>query len=506
MLKQRFLLQFGSSVIVQAVGMLAGIIVARLAGPGVVGVVAYGTAYVSILGFILGLFGPAHIKLVSEGRDHADCRAVFARLQGASSLVYLVAMLGWFGIQKFILRYPFESGEVQAVILLTLAAHFFSIYESYSSIIFTAKLKQAKANIPHLFKTLAWHMGRIAIVLIGWKALAIQLSAWSLLLALAFVPMISRLLKEYPLGRYDPILAKEYFRYSLPILIGAIVGSITRYADKLLLAYFSDTTQLGYYSAAYAIGGMFLLISVPVGNIFFPLFSTLIAKGNWTGVNANIRKYQEFIILFVLPLICALAVAGGPGLTLVLGKRYEPSVMPFVILIISTYVVLMGLPYGNILSGMGRFGLAAWIDGILLVVFIISVSVFLSPKLLGLGATGLALNQLTLNLARNAMFLVLAKKLGKVILDRRNAIRQIVIIAIALLAYWISGYARQWTDIWWLLFLPGLLVSTYLILITTGLLGKEHWVLLLEALNVKKTFRYASDEIRGREQDHPPEP
>ena len=70
MLKQKFIVQYGSMAITQIVGMVAGIVVARLVGPGVMGMVAYATSFVSLLGFINGIFGSAHIKLVSEGRDH----------------------------------------------------------------------------------------------------------------------------------------------------------------------------------------------------------------------------------------------------------------------------------------------------------------------------------------------------------------------------------------------------------------------------------------------------
>ncbi|MBI4648426.1 MAG: hypothetical protein HY738_18040, partial [Bacteroidia bacterium] len=46
-----------------------GILVARFAGPTIIGTVAFGFAYVTVFGFINGLFGVSHIKLVSEGYD-----------------------------------------------------------------------------------------------------------------------------------------------------------------------------------------------------------------------------------------------------------------------------------------------------------------------------------------------------------------------------------------------------------------------------------------------------
>ena len=56
MLKQKFIVQYGSMAITQIVSMVTGIIVARLAGPSVMGMIAYGTSYVSLLGFINNIF------------------------------------------------------------------------------------------------------------------------------------------------------------------------------------------------------------------------------------------------------------------------------------------------------------------------------------------------------------------------------------------------------------------------------------------------------------------
>ncbi len=496
MLKQRFLVQFGSTAIIHFIGMLAGILVARIAGPSVVGVVAYGTSYVSILGFINGLFGSAHIKLVNEGRDHAACLAVYSRLQAGSAILYLLATAGWFLVQKYLLHYPFESREVQIVIVIALLAHFINQYGQYANTVYTANLKQAKANIPNLIRSLFWHFGRVIIVLLGFRAVA--LSSWNLLLTILLVPFLYRLLKEYPLGRYDRQLAKEYFRYMIPIFIIVLVNSVTHFADKLLLAHYTDTTELGYYSAAASIGGMFMLIAGPVGQIFFPLFSGMIAKGNWAGVNNNILKYQEFIVLFVFPLICTLAIAGGPVLLLILGQRYQPSINPFIILIFATYFVLWGMPYGNIISGMGKFYLSALINAIKLVVFAISITVFVSPRFLNLGATGVALNTVVLNLTGNGLYLFFAKKHGKLSLGFKNHVRHLILIILTVAGYITATQIKELTQLWWLMYIPVYLAVAYAILIISRLIGKEHWNLLREAVNIKKTITYANDEFKER--------
>lgn len=496
MLKQRFLVQFGSMMLVRVVGTIAGIIVARIAGPGVLGAVSYGVAYVSVFGFITGLFGSAHIKLVSEGQDLGKCLAVYSRLQKIGALLYFLVVLGWFLIQKYVLHYPFESREIEIIIIISLLAHTVTILEQYSSVVFTARLQQAKANLPHVTKELLWYLGRVVIVLLGYRALA--LSAWGLVSAVLVVPMIWRLLRELPRGEFDKDLLKKYIAYGIPSLLIAVIGSITGYAGKLMLGHYTNTTQIGYYSAAFSIGGMLLLISVPVGNIFFPLFSKYTAIGDWTSLNAKIQAYQDIIVIFVFPVLCLLSLIGGEFMILLLGEKYIPSVTPFVILMFATYIMLLGMPYGNIISGMGKFYLNALINLIKLGVFFVSLTLLISPKFLGLGATGLAINTLVLNLCVNSLYLYFAKRHGDVRINKTNHIRHILIISITGGIYFLSMLVKLPAIPQALIQSVVFLAAVYLSMYAFGLVKKEHAKVILEALNFRKTVNYIKDEFSGK--------
>jgi O-antigen/teichoic acid export membrane protein len=201
-------------------------------------------------------------------------------------------------------------------------------------------------------------------------------------------------------------------------------------------------------------------------------------------------------------LMSIIAIAGGPPLLLVLGKRYQPSITPFSILLFSTYVVLLGLPYGNVITGMGKFYLYAWTNVIKLGVFFISITIFLAPKFLHLGATGLALNLLVLSITGNTVYLMFIKKYVNLRQNTQNNFRHLVIIILSALAYFLSGYARHWLPLWWVIIIPLYLVITYGVLIISGLLGKTHWMLLVDALNFKKTMVYVNTEMKTRHEDN----
>ncbi|OQC45506.1 MAG: hypothetical protein BWX61_00767 [Bacteroidetes bacterium ADurb.Bin035] len=155
------------------------------------------------------------------------------------------------------------------------------------------------------------------------------------------------------------------------------------------------------------------------------------------------------------------------------------------------------MPYGNIISGMGKFNYDVFINLICLAVFILSIFIFIAPLMLNLGAVGLAANQLVMNFTKNGLYLHFAKKLGQVHIKSNNNIRHIIIIAWTILAYFISIYLKKFIPLWWLLMIPIYFITLYLILNLTGFMKKEHWKLLLDTLNFKKTLKYAYNEIKG---------
>ena len=55
MLKQRFLVQFGSGVFLKILAMVSSIIVARIVGPEVMGEVAFGISFASLFTVFTGL-------------------------------------------------------------------------------------------------------------------------------------------------------------------------------------------------------------------------------------------------------------------------------------------------------------------------------------------------------------------------------------------------------------------------------------------------------------------
>ena len=500
MLKQKFLTQFGSTLIIRVVALIAGIIVARIAGPEVIGTIAFGTAYVSLWSFVNGLFSTGHIKMISEGKDLGSCVTTYSFLQGGSMVLYFILVSGWFIIQKYFFNYPFESVDQQLVIIILLFATIATLILDFNNVTFTAKLKQAKANYPLFVKSIIWQIGRIIIVLLGFKAVA--LAGWNLVVTVILLPLSWSLYKSFPRGKYDRTLAKKYWSYVPPIALVVITNNILNYSDKLLLSYYTNVTELGYYTAAFSIGGMFLLVSKATGQIFFPFFSQKIAEKDWHGINQKIHKYQDFAVLFILPAVCVFAIAGEPFIISLLGNKYQSSIIPFQILLFATFISIVGMPYGNIISGMGRFYLSALINVIRVLIFIVSLTVFVSPKFLDLGAVGLAFNLLTINIVGNILYLYFGRRLGELKNRGIQIIRYLITGIILLLIFILRNYMDISNTFGNVILLSVIfLVIFYGSFSLVGLIKYDHYIFFLDIIKVRSLIKYIKDELGNRDND-----
>ena len=100
MLKQKFLITYLTAILSLIFGMASSIIIARIAGPNVVGTLAFGMAFVTVFQFIADLgIGTAHQKLVTSTNDISDYIATYAVLKISTSFLFLVIIVAYYYVQ-----------------------------------------------------------------------------------------------------------------------------------------------------------------------------------------------------------------------------------------------------------------------------------------------------------------------------------------------------------------------------------------------------------------------
>lgn len=495
MLKQKFALDFGSKFFVYFVGALTGIIVARVAGPKIIGTVAYGISFVSMFGFFHSLFGTSHIKLISEGQDIGKCNRIYSTLMSLSVFVYILVVLVYFFIKKYILEAEFSDTE-EIVIFISLAIISLQALFKIAEVTFIALTQQAKVNLPNLIRVFVYHPARIIVVLMGFGAIA--LASVNLISLVLMIPVFLFLARNLVFKvEWDNSLFKRYLSIGLPVIIITITNSIILHYGKVMLKDTSSLTELGYFAGGISIASMLLMISNTAGSIFFPTFSKAFKNKDINSIKNQIAKFERFLILFALPFFIILAMFSNPLIPFLMGDKYLSSVPIFSILVFSSFFAIWGNPYYQLITGMNRFDIAAKLNALFLVIFMGLLYFFLDHRFFHLGAMGLAWSMLVLSFIRLSVWYFYDSRTIKIKIKWNIfSIIFVNIIFFAILLLIKETYLDNISALFNFILAFVSIILFYFILFVLKILNKKDVDFLLSILNIRSIFNYTKNELK----------
>lgn len=494
MLIQKFALRFGSDFIIRAITSITAIVIARVVGPAVFGTLSFGIAYVDVFGFFLGFFGLSHLKLVSEGKDLGNCIGTFSRLQvlmvGFAAGFIAVLII----VQKNLLGISFETGAHEIVIYIFFLHLLISQPVNIPLMTFAAKNEQAKYNITQLTKTVILNALRFSAALLGYKA--ITLASTRVAAVLLIAPVAWYFFKGYPKGRWDKILAKKYFTISAPLFVVVFIDNQVVNIGKVLLQFFTSSKEVGVYSANYGIISVILLLSGSAGSIFFPLFSEAVSRNNFKQIRTTVYKYERFIFIHLIPVLIFLSLYAEIIIRVLLGDKYTAAKDFLVILVGAAFFQSWLKPYGDIILGLGEYKLAAFLNVLRLVLFLVLSVFFMSPAFLNSGALGLSISLLLSTIFLSILYYYKSFKKCGINTLRENY--KYIVHGILSFATWLfiyhSGFKLNlplWIFLFPILFFFGHYTSLYMFKLFSG----DDIEQLLSLLNIKSLLRYIKDEI-----------
>ena len=270
--------------------------------------------------------------------------------------------------------------------------------------------------------------------------------------------------------------------------------------DKVMLQHFTNSEQLGYYTASYRIGSIVFMMATSVGMLFLPLFSKATAQGNLEYIRTTIDKFERFSLIFVMPVVIFLSLYTDVIVKVVLGSQYLPSIPLMAIINIAMFLMVLNIPYGNVLTGMGFFRLFAVLSMMHLAVFLILICVLPNPTLFGLGITGGAYTLLISSVVAGILYRVYAKR--KCNLLRLSANLKYLVFGIV--NYAVFGYLYGYLSaihglVFKVIFIPFYFVLTYAALFLMGWIKRSDLASLRMLFNLKKLGRYIKGELGNRD-------
>lgn len=398
MIKQKFLVDFGSKFFNYFLTAVIGILVSRILGPEVVGTVTFGYSYVTTFFFMFGLFGTSHIKLISQGEKLEDCIKIYTWIILMTFVIFIITVLLFFYYQKKILNIPFEQDE-EIIIYITIIMIGIEGLFKIPDITFTALVQQLKINIPKLANSILFSAGRILVLVLGYKAIA--LVSARLIAVVLIIPIYLFLMKkDFKYGKWRIDLFYEYLKIGFPLLIITISLSLISNYSIVLLKNYSSINEVGYFTGGLGLASVFVMIGGTAGDMFLPLFSKSFSAGNYDQIRQQLSKYEHFLFCIILPFLAVLSINSEFIIPFLLGDKYIPSVPIFSVLIFYSFFKIWTIPYYNLLNGMGKYKLNAFTNALFAIIFYSILILFIFPNLLDLGALGLSLSLLILEIIK----------------------------------------------------------------------------------------------------------
>ncbi len=338
----------GESWSLRGVSLIVFLILARLVEPAAFGLVALAAVYVTTVQALSdqGL-ATALIQRETLEAAHKDS-AFWANLAVGATL----------GLATLALAEPaarFYNEPRLAPIL-----RWYALWPLLGSL---SVVQQALLRRALRFRELALRQlaGAIAGGLVGIAMAYAGMGVWALV-AQQLVNQGVALIVLWSIAEWRPRFAFSYphfthlFGFGFNVLAANVVRAIGFQADRLVLGYFLGATELGYYSVAQRLLSIVTdFVAGSAERIVVPLFSRI--QGERERVNRGLMTAQRILALVTIPAFVGLAATAPVLMPVVLGAKWQASVLATQILAAASLGFCLSFFFGHVLTALGRPGL-----------------------------------------------------------------------------------------------------------------------------------------------------
>lgn len=398
MIARKAILAFSMQFIKNAIGYVAIFFIVRRLSPEAFGIFSFGFAYVGIFNFIADMgLGFAHIKKLSEGRDYRTCVGTFLMLRFLLSIAMVAVVLGSLFIRRMVFHNPLASPEHDWVIYLACATHVVFNLVDVAIYTFAARQETARQVIPDVIAKTIESGLKIVVAVAGLGV--ILLAGASLAGAVISFLLYVLLFRGNPIGRPTWAMSKEYLLFALPVVVIMCAYGITNNLDQILIQFYWNSEELGFYAGAAKITTILTFAGVAVGNLVFPAVSAFHASGDMESIRKVTHRAERFLSLMLLPAGALMLFFNKFAVRILLGAQFERSHILVAILTFSSICTVISAPYGAQLIGTNHsrlYGLLGVASVIMSVVFnlLLIPSEITGVRLFGWGARGAAVASL----------------------------------------------------------------------------------------------------------------
>jgi O-antigen/teichoic acid export membrane protein len=501
MIAQKVSFAFFNSLIIHILGFVSLFVVARYMGPEALGIIAFAFAYLKIFSSFSSLgFGSAHIKRVSEGKDFGKCNGTYFTAKLILTFVMAAVVIATIFITKFVQHKSFISTEHEIVLYIVLLATVVGNLSMMFILTFGARKETAKQNAPLVLEKIVVVAVKVVVAVTGLGV--VLLACANLLGAIVALFCFLYLFRGYPIKRPDKQFFRSYLKFALPVMFIGILADVAHNMDKVIIQFFWDTADVGYYSAAQRISLVFTFITTASATLIFPTISNFHAKGDISAIRKLSRNAERYLSMIFAPVIAFTFVFAQAICSIILGNQFSASAPLLIVLMCVVFVNGTSIPYAQQLGGTNRVALAAKLSVVVFGIDILLNIVFVPQtlfgiELLGLGKMGAALSTLISMSIGALLFRFNAYRVSNSRPNGRIILHLLASAIMGIVLHFASASVKSFTVFHLLVF--GLIAcGIYLaILWIIGEFDENDFRLFLKILNPLQLKKYAISEIKA---------
>ena len=244
----------------------------------------------------------------------------------------------------FLLNKPFSDIVLNGQVHFITVALFITLFESLYTICQTFFKSMQRFKKFSVFSILL-NYGGIAVVgfsLISGYGLLVALISFGLVRLFLILIMLYFILAD--IGIIIPAFSrlKEYLLFSTPALVGNISMAVIGLSGTYLIGYYLGTSFVGYYSPAYTIGGLILMLMAPFNVLLLPILTKLYDTDDYHGIGTYLKYTLKCFLILAIPATFGLILLSKEVLTILSTSEiasYSYFITPFVVVGLVLYGV-----------------------------------------------------------------------------------------------------------------------------------------------------------------------
>jgi O-antigen/teichoic acid export membrane protein len=331
------------------IGMLTGIIAARLLGPDGRGELTAIQTWPTFIASLAMLGFPEAITYYSAKRPENAARylttAVFSTL----------AVSGFFILIGYIfLPYLLDAQSLEIVRASQLYLLLIPIFSIVGMLYHPLRGRNDLIvwNILRLSPSIGWLFVLILAVVLDIYSAIWLAKAYLIVLTLSFFPIFTVVRWRIP-GPYKPDtkVIKPLMMYGLPSVASTLPSYLNLRLDQMIMVAFINPTLLGIYAASVAWGSAIVPVISALGIVAFPKIASI--SDNVEKINSLIQSIHQGLIIgsflsFLLILLTPIFIP------ILFGQEFTPAIPSAILLVIAGFISSVNLILEEGTRGLGK--------------------------------------------------------------------------------------------------------------------------------------------------------